>query len=89
MWPASSSAWAADESVAFDVVDATDAECARKAESSRVSRLTTASCSFSSSKCSSAGVMGRGCRIGTPVESTLDIDPVMLGLRGGNADCPE
>lgn len=68
----------------MDAVDATDAECARRAESSRVSLLTTASCSFSSAKCISAGVIGRGCRIGMPDESTVVMYPFALGLRGGN-----
>jgi len=52
---------------AFDIVeavDATDAECARRAVSSRVSLLTIASCSFSNSRCSSAAVIGLGCLIG-------------------------
>jgi hypothetical protein len=70
---------------ATDVVEATDAEWARRAESSRVSRLTTASCSFSSSRCISAGVIGRGCRMGVPAESTLETWPPMPGLRGGKA----
>lgn len=59
---------AMDESAALldkEVVEATEAEWARRAESSRVRRLTTASCSFSSSRCSSAAVMGRGWRMGT------------------------
>lgn len=46
--------------------------------------LTTASCSFSSSICSSAGVMGRGCRIGTPFSK---LPEVVTGLSGGNG-CP-
>lgn len=56
--------------------EATDAFCAaRSRESSRVRRLTTASCSFSNCKCSSAAVSGRGCLTGpgpypTPVLST-------------------
>lgn len=45
---------------------------------------TTASCSFSSSICNSAGVMGRGCRIGTPFSKLPD---VVAGLSGGNG-CP-
>lgn len=64
-----------------EVVEATEAECARKAESSRVRRLTTASCSFSSSRCISAAVMGRGCRIGTLPASALG----RFGDRGGKA----
>jgi len=88
--PVAASAWAMDESAALDidVVEATDAECARRAESSRVRRLTTASCSFSSSRCISAAVIGRGCLIGTPVESTLVCTyPLAPGLSGGKA-CP-
>jgi len=49
---------------AFDVVEvveATDAECARSAVNSRVSLLTLASCSFSNSRCSSTAVSGLGC----------------------------
>lgn len=68
--------------VTLDVVDATDAECARRADNSRVSRFTTASCSFSNSRCSSAAVSGRGCRIGTPAASKLGTEPVRLGLWG-------
>ena len=88
--PVAASAWAMDESAALDmdVVEATDAEWARRAESSRVRRLTTASCSFSSSRCISAAVMGRGCLMGTPADSTLVCTyPLAPGLRGGNA-CP-
>lgn len=48
---------------------ATLAECARNADSSRVNLLTTASCSFSSSRCISAAVMGRGCRMGADAAS--------------------
>jgi hypothetical protein len=69
-----------------EAVEATEAECARRAESSRVRRLTTASCSFSNSKCSSAAVNGLGCRIGTPLESTLG-KWLETGLSGGNG-CP-
>jgi hypothetical protein len=65
----------------LEVVEATEAEWARKADSSRVSRLTTASCSFSSSRCISAAVMGRGCRMGTLPASALG----RFGLRGGKA----
>jgi len=84
-WAASLASCSAEAALdVTDVVEATDAEWARRAESSRVRRLTTASCSFSSSRCISAGVMGRGCLIGTP-ESTLDMWPLMLGLSGGNA----
>jgi hypothetical protein len=67
------------------VVDATEAEWARKAESSRVRRLTTASCSFSNSRCNSAAVMGRGWRMGVPAESALGTCPLKFGLSGGNA----
>lgn len=56
---ASSSPVEADE--AFD---ATEADCARRRESSRVRRLTTASCSFSSCMWRSAAVRGRGWRSG-------------------------
>lgn len=53
---------------------------------------TTASCSFSSSKCSSAAVSGLGCLIGTPVLSPLALELpnpelVMRGLSGGNGWC--
>jgi hypothetical protein len=73
--------------VAEEAVDATEAEWARRAESSRVKRFTAASCSFSSSRCISAGVMGRGWRMGTPEASTLGMRPLplMLGLSGGKA----
>lgn len=64
-----------------DVVEATEAECARRAESSRVRRLTTASCSFSSSRCISAAVMGRGCRMGMLPASALG----RFGDSGGKA----
>lgn len=64
------------------VVDATDALCARSALSSRVNLLTTASCSFSSSRCISAAVMGRGCRIGGAVAGSV---VERLGERGGKA----
>jgi len=47
-----------------DVFDATEAVWARRSESSRVRRLTTASCSFSSCMWRSAAVSGRGCRSG-------------------------
>jgi hypothetical protein len=82
-----------------DVVLATDAECALRAESSRVKRFTwallayggqadrpsshtTASCSFSSSKCNSAAVIGRGCLIGKPGPPPSLLATV--GLSGGN-----
>ena len=41
---------------------------------------TTASCSSSSSWCSSAAVKGRGCLMGTPASSTV---PDRCGLKGG------
>lgn len=47
-----------------EVVDATEAVCARKADSSLVNLLTMFSCSFSSSRCKSAALTGRGCRMG-------------------------
>lgn len=49
---------------AEDVVEATEADCWRRSESSRVRRLTTASCSFSSCMCRSAAVRGLGWRRG-------------------------
>lgn len=64
-----------------EVVEATEAEWARRAESSRVKRFTTASCSFSSSRCISAAVMGRGCRMGMLPASALG----RLGDSGGKA----
>lgn len=42
---------------------------------------TIASCSFSISRCSIAGVIGCGCLMGTPVSD-------MLGLNGGKGRCP-
>ena len=61
-----------------EVVDATDAVCARNADSSLVSLLTMFSCSFSCSRCSSAALIGRGCRIG-PVQVSIAV--IQLGLQ--------
>lgn len=74
--------WSCVDEEEIDVVLATDEECALSTDSSRVSLFTIASCSFSSSRCISAGVIGRGCLIGTP--ATV----VSLGLKGGNGICP-
>ena len=49
---------------AEDVVEATEADCWRRSDSSRVRRLTTASCSFSNCMCKSAAVRGLGWRSG-------------------------
>ena len=68
--------------VTDDTVLATLAECARRLLSSRVSLFTTASCSFSSSRCSSAAVRGRGCRMGACAASAPLERP---GERGGKA----
>ena len=47
-----------------DVLETAEAVCCLRRVSSRVSRLTMASCSFSICMCRSAAVRGRGCRSG-------------------------
>ena len=47
-----------------DVLERAEAVCCLKRVSSRVRRLTMASCSFSICMCRSAAVRGRGCRSG-------------------------
>lgn len=95
-----------DEVDDCDALLATEADCALKAVSSRVRRLTymisasilrhafdlclshvrtTASCSFSHSRYSSAAVNGRGCRSGTPGGSLV----IAIGLTGPRCACVE
>jgi len=70
-----------------EVLETTEAFwAALSKESSRVNRLTTASCSFSSCRCKSAAVNGRGCLKGpgpnpTPVLSPVTY-PVVIGAAG-------
>lgn len=58
----------------------------REVRARRGELLTTASCSSSSSWCSSAAVKGRGCLMGTPDSSTVPWGavPGRCGLKGGN-----
>ncbi len=50
--------------------------------------LTTASCSFSSWRCRSAAVKGRGCRIGPGPGPTPELSPIACGFNMvGGAKC--
>ena len=79
-----------------EAVETVEAVCCRSSVSSRVSRLTTASCSFSSCIWRSAAVRGRGWRSGpgpgsTPVLSSRGggawkVEDVKVGERGGGVE---
>ena len=84
-----------------EVLETAEAVCCLKRVSSRVSRLTMASCSFSICMCRSAAVRGRGCRNGpgpgsVPVSSCRTggwkkadddaADVARVGERGGGVE---